>query len=170
MERVLQLDDAVIWGSLSQVSDSKDALISSFARRLQDRKLFKCIDIRMEVEHEINPEHKRSDEIIEEIDKRCECVLSRLNEVVDNVNKPNVAPAILLDSGSRSAYKMESGSQGPLERINVKTGGGALLDLRQRSRVVAGIGDFKFTRAYFNPDCTDAKRTIDDAIQQEIEE
>lgn len=102
-ERILQLDDTVIWGSLSQLRESRDGLISSFARRLQDRRLFKCVDLRTAAEHKIDPDNLRSPELMEEIDRCCANLLSRLREVAIDVNKQGTAPSILLDSDSRSA-------------------------------------------------------------------
>ena len=40
------------------------------------------------------------------------------------------------------------------------------MDLRQRSKLDAGVGDFKLTRAYFDPDCNDSKKTIEDVIEE----
>ncbi len=40
------LDDTVVSSSLSLLREAEDPLIRTFAERLQDRKLFKCIDIR----------------------------------------------------------------------------------------------------------------------------
>ena len=49
MECVLALDDTVVSGALSQMADATDLFISTLARRLRDRKLYKCIDVRAKI-------------------------------------------------------------------------------------------------------------------------
>ncbi|MDE0303819.1 MAG: hypothetical protein OXI87_02880 [Albidovulum sp.] len=83
------------------------------------------------------------------------------------MKEPEAAPAILMDSESRSAFNRESGSQCPLGQINVTKGGGALVDLKGRSRVAAINGYFKLGRACFNPDCSNARMTIEDVVERE---
>ncbi len=170
VETVLRLDDTVIWGSLSQLRDSKDPVISSFAGRLLDRKLFKCLDIRTAVHHEINPQNESDPALSEAIDKCCDSVLSGLEDVREKRTAQDGIPAILLDKASRSAYNTENGSQGPIERINVRTDGGSPMDLRQRSEVVANIGDFKVTRAYYDPDDCGTEMEIRNIIGKEVKE
>lgn len=160
VETALLLDDTVIWGSLSQLRDSTDPVISSLAGRLLDRKLFKCVDIRTEVHHGINPRNEPDPTLADSIDKCCENVLADLTAFQEEMAGSYCIPAVLLDEVSRSAYKTENGSQGPIERINVKTEGGSLMDLRQRSKVVASIGDFKVMRAYYDPDQVNVKKKI----------
>jgi HD superfamily phosphohydrolase len=47
VERVVDLDDTVINGSLSLLGHSKDECIRELAGRLQHRKLYKCFDVRV---------------------------------------------------------------------------------------------------------------------------
>jgi hypothetical protein len=42
----IALDDTVIWGALSLMADAKDECLATLAKRLRDRKLYKCIDVR----------------------------------------------------------------------------------------------------------------------------
>ena len=170
LNTILSLDDAVIWGSLSQLSESKDGLISSFARRLRDRKLFECLDIRTMVHGELNPKNESNSELTEKIDTCCERVLIKLETQRQEMTLKDDRPSILLDTASRSAYKTADGLGSPTERINVKMEGGELMDIRRRSRVVASIGDFKLTRAYIDRDQPDASRTVREIIQKEIKD
>jgi hypothetical protein len=39
------LDDAVVWASIAEMVNAKDALISQLAKGLYDRKLYKCFDV-----------------------------------------------------------------------------------------------------------------------------
>ena len=159
-----------MWGSLSQLREAADPLIRSFAGRLQDRKLYKCADIRAEVHHRINPNHEPDDNLAEQVDECCEKIMSELAVVRTDVRTPNGIPCVLLDTVSRTACKTVIGPQSLTERINVKTEGGSLMDLRRRSRVVDSIGEFRVNRAYFDPDCRNAKESIFDVVEREIKE
>ena len=61
LDNALGLDDLVLWGALSQMVDAEDSLLSEFAARLRDRKLYKCVDIRSRVSHEFDPESTGED-------------------------------------------------------------------------------------------------------------
>lgn len=78
----LMLDDAVIWGALTQMAEATDPLVAGFAARLRDRKLYKCHDIRTQVAHVLDPKSINEDEIIEKIDKCCAGISSKLTEWV----------------------------------------------------------------------------------------
>ena len=166
--RVLQLDDAVIWGALSQLRESKGELIKAFSERLQDRKLFKCVDIRSRIQHAINPRNERNGELDDQIDHCCRIMQGRLREVGNETDKGLAVPGILLDSASRTAYKTVSKWKSQLEQINVKTENGALMDLRERSAVVDNIGEFKLTRAHYDPERPDICGVVEE-IDQTIE-
>jgi HD superfamily phosphohydrolase len=45
LDRYLTLDDTVIWSAIGEMSDASDQRVASLARRLQSRKLFKCVDV-----------------------------------------------------------------------------------------------------------------------------
>ena len=169
VDTALRLDDTVVWGSLLQLREATDRSIKTFAGRLQDRKLFKCIDIREMVQQKIDPENTGNLEKIEEIEKCCAKVLIKLQELKEQDTKRNGIPAILTDEDSRPPYKTGGGSHGPLERINVRTGGGDPIDLKQLSKVVAGLRDFNLTRAYFDRDRQDIGRKIKNIVKEELE-
>lgn len=159
----LMLDDAVIWGALTQMSDATDPLIAEFAGRLRDRKLYKCHDIRTQVAHVLDPKSINTDEIIEMIDKCCAGISSKLTEWA--TNNGNGRPCILIDFDERSPYKPVGQSKGPLDRINIRTDGGTLVDLKERSSVVAALKAYKLFRAY--ADGTDT--TAQDAVRRIVE-
>ncbi len=51
----LALDDTVVWGAVSQMSDATDPTVAEFSIKIRDRKLFKCHDIRTRVTHVLDP-------------------------------------------------------------------------------------------------------------------
>ena len=77
-------------------------------------------------------------------------------------------PIILTGEESRSPYKTVSESRGPLEQINVRTEGGSLIDPEQRSEVAAGLKEFKLTRAYFDRECPELERKINEIVENEV--
>lgn len=163
-----ELDDTVVWGSLSQLREADDRLIRAFAKRLQYRNLFKCIDIRAKVHHKIDPRNEGHSSHIQEIDKCCAKVLIKLQELKEQERGTDDVPTILTDEDSRPPYKRGSESRGPLEQINVRTEGGSLIDLEQRSEVVAGLREFKLTRAYFDRECPELERKINEIVEREV--
>ena len=167
MEQILQLDDSVVIGALPQLCDSHDKLISSFAGRLLERKLLKCVDIRAKVTHIVDRKNEQSVELIRKVDACCKVVLSKLRMLNQDQMQPGDIPYILTDMGQRSAYKTDEKSKEPTERITVKTEGGELLDLRDRSKIVASIDEFKLCRAYFDQE---ENREIGHRINEIIKE
>ena len=45
LDSFLELDDAVVWGSLSMLRESRDQCIAELSGRLSARKLYKAIDV-----------------------------------------------------------------------------------------------------------------------------
>jgi len=162
----LSLDDGVIWGSLSMMADAEDALLREFSVRLRDRQLYKCVDIRGRATHEFDPESKGAPEHLAKIDTCCARINARLTELLKDDR--NEIPKILLDEAKRSPYNDAVGSKGPTERINVRTEGGALVDLKQRSRVVASLPDFTLFRAYHDRCDTESMHLINRTIDEEV--
>lgn len=167
IETVLDLDDTVVWGALPLLRASADPLLSEFSDRLMNRKLFKCIDIRAKVTHELDPKNGRHPETVARIDKCCADVLLKLQEWEQN-NRGDV-PRLLTDQSERTPYKSGEVTGGPIERINVRTDGGELIDLKQRSEVVASLSVFKLTRVYYSNSDKAALDAIDTIIAGEVE-
>lgn len=162
----LALDDTIVWGALPQMAEAKDPLISEFAIRLRDRKLYKCVDIRLEVAHAFDPKAENGDHVIENIDRCCAAINEKLTEWA--AQNSQIRPRILIDDEKRSPYKPVSQSKGPLDRINIRTSGGALVDLAERSSVVAALKPFKLYRAYIDKDDQEANRVIEQTTREEI--
>ncbi|GCA51862.1 hypothetical protein KGO5_04321 [Sinorhizobium sp. KGO-5] len=77
-------------------------------------------------------------------------------------------PRILVDNDERSPYKSVNESKGPLDRINIRTEGGALVDLKERSSVVAALKAYKLFRAYSDRSDTEAQDAMVRIIKGEI--
>lgn len=166
LDIALCLDDTVVWGALSLMADATDPLVSQFSVRLRDRKLFKCVDIRTRVSHEFDPNSNGNSNDTATIEKCCAKVNAKLTEWTNA--KSGDFPRILIDEAKRSPYRDGAGSLGPTERINVRTDGGQLVDLKQRSRVVANLADYRLLRVYHERSDLEASKLIDDTIKQEV--
>ena len=168
VENVLSLDDTVVWGALFQLQDSSNQLIKSFAKRLLDRRLFKCVDVRAKIQHRINPKNEFIPELDDKIDRCCENVKVELIESEKEKRREGDIPAILADTGSRSAYKTVNESASLTGRINIRTEGGELIDLKERSSVVRNISEFKITRIYYDQEQEGITDWVDQVIQTEV--
>jgi HD superfamily phosphohydrolase len=164
----LALDDTVIWGALSLMADAKDICVSMLARRLRDRKLYKCIDVRAKIAHD----RSDSDAISEEADKVCENIKAEITKCLESwsENEPDAPPKCLLDEADRSPYRemYPEDPKAPLNQVNIRTEGDRLVDLSKRSEVVAKLGTYKSFRVYYAEDDEDTKRKLIEIIDVEI--
>ncbi|HXW72173.1 MAG TPA: hypothetical protein VEK34_12145 [Methylocella sp.] len=135
------------------MAEAKNPLVSEFATRLRDRKLYKCIDVRAEVANVFDPLSKNAPETVGKIDRSCTNINEKLKDLLNE--KRLEIPPLLIDEDERSPYRTEKGRSGPTERINVLTDGGSVVDLAERSRIVASLPSFKLFRVYY--DCTNEK-------------
>ena len=157
-EKVLALDDTVIWGALSLFSDSDIPAISEASRRLRDRVLYKCIDIRQTIEQRYGD----SDPEQVEIDEKCAKIEQRIVEKNDQwkAHDPQKLSRILLDRTERAPYKPMTESKGPLNQIRIRMSESKVEDLGAVSRVVNAIRPFKVLRAYHCPHDTEAREFL----------
>lgn len=167
IDHFLNLDDSIIWGALSQLSEAEDRLISDFACRLRDRQLFKCYDIRAHVTRELNPKSEINDDITASIDKCCTKIENKLNEWKKSNEKEK--PRILCDKSERSPYKSVNESAGPLDRINVLTSN-KLVDLKECSSVISALKMYKLFRVYIDRDDAQTSKEAEIIARQEIED
>lgn len=157
----LSLDDTVVWGALSQMVDASDRQVKIMSGRLRDRKLYKCFDVRdYVVSHEKFklPEAEESKkEVYLLIDKCCAQIEFRLDLDL---------PQVLIDKDARRPYKSIEDSHSLLNQIHIRSGG-ELVDLKERSRVVGTLRDYKLLRAYFADSCdeTRIKKIVEEEIQ-----
>ena len=92
IECALALDDTVIWGALSLMADAKDTCISTLARRMRDRELYKCLDVRAKIAHDRSDANSMSDEA----DKVCENIKAEITKCLDgwSEKEPDAPPRI----------------------------------------------------------------------------
>jgi uncharacterized protein len=167
IETALSLDDTVVWGALPLLREASDPLINEFSRRLFTRELFKCFDVRALVSHQLDPHNQREEGISATIDRCCADVLLKLEDW--NKEKSGDVPLLLTDQAERTPYKAGGGSSGQTEQINVRTDGGALIDLKQRSEVVAALSPFKLTRVYHSRSDTKTATAIGQIVSEEVQ-
>jgi hypothetical protein len=123
------------------------------------------VDIRTEVAHAFDPHATGGDELAEKINECCAAIKQKFSESIFVLN--GQLPRILIDEDQRSPYKPVSESKGPLDRINVRTGN-QLLDLRERSSVIAALKSFRLLRAYHSDDDSESKDAIRRIVEGEI--
>lgn len=162
LQNALRLDDSVIWGSLAELCESKDALIAQLAVMLRERRLPKAIDLRTAVSRELGDEAPA-----EVIEKAVLLTRNSLNEWIDEQDAE--LPSIWIDTAQRVPYKEFQEDIGPLNQILIRHNGG-LVDLKEVSPIVDSIRPFKLDRAYvpFHDDGTAKK--IDETIKQKAKE
>ena len=161
----LALDDSVISGALSMMTNSKDRLISNFSERLSNRHLFKCVDVRESLNQKLGlkesansgrsknskakspsksaakqrnsvSEQKRR---IDALDRACYAAEKRLIEFAKE-NSQEI-PIVLVDTAERSIYKQFDESKGPRNQIMIRPGFGddKPIDVASISQVIKAI-------------------------------
>lgn len=154
IERVLALDDTVIWGALPMLADAQDSTVSDLAKRLWKRKLYKCIDIRAELGNKDEDALTKSRASIQE---KIQAWIS-----IDNRNH-----RILIDQATREPYKRLEESDGPLNQIQIMTSDGRQIDICECSPIIKAISPFKLFRAYFDANDSEAREFIEKTIEEE---
>lgn len=158
LDQILALDDTVLWGALSFLTEASYETINSLAKRLRDRQLYKCIDVRERLRTKVGEDAK--EEIVEQA---CQRVDAKIADWL--ASKADVAPRIMTDKADREPYRRFQESKGPLNQIRIKTSSGELVDLVKRSKVVAAISTFKLYRVYVSDD--EARRFVEQTINAE---
>lgn len=168
IECALALDDTVIWGALSLMVDADDVCVSTLARRMRDRRLYKCLDVRAKIAHD----RSDSDAVSDAADKVCESIKAEITQYLDgwSEKEPDAPPRILIDEAERSPYRdmYPEDPTAPLNQINIRTEGGRLEDLSKRSEVVAKLGTYNSFRVYYTEDDEDTKKKLLDIMDAEI--
>lgn len=155
LDQILALDDTVLWGALSFLTGASDDTIKCLAKRLRDRQLYKCIDVRELLRTKLGEDGEE-----DVVEQACQRVDAKIVEWLSS--KTDVAPRIMTDKTEREPYKRFQESKGPLNQIRIKTSSGELVDLFKRSKVVAAISTFKLYRVYVSDD--DARLFVEQTI------
>lgn len=172
IDRVLCLDDAVIWSALHLFAEAEDAAINELGMRLRDRKLFKAINVRDRLILHLRSLHSewRVTDILRsgEIDRACMSIEEKIKEWLSTHS--DGVPRILVDKGERSPYKDFQESKGPLNQIHIRTREGNLVDIKARSEVVAAIETFKYFRVYASGDDDESHEFVQRQIESEAQD
>lgn len=164
IEAALALDDTVVWGALSTLAEAKDQCIAQLAMRMRDRRLYKCIDVRVRIAHDKGDAQSASPEA------DTVCVNIRDELVAWSEKHKNGPPRMLLDEAFRSPYNRLTETKGPLNQINIRTEGGKLVDLAERSKVVAQLETYKAFRVYHPENDAEAMNQINQIIDARIQQ
>lgn len=167
IECALSLDDTVVWGALSLMTESEDACIRDLAKRLRDRLLYKSIDVRANIAHDRGD----SAAMTAEADTVCANIQQEIISCLDQWTKksPDAPPRILIDEAERSPYRELTEDMGPLNQINIRTEGGYLEDLANRSSVVRELKTYKALRIYHGEEDAEAKEKITQIVKEGIQ-
>jgi len=164
IEAALALDDTVVWGALALFADAKDECISHLAKRMRDRLLYKCIDVRGRIAHDKGDAQATSSEA------DAVCINIRDDLVEWSKREKDRPPRMLIDEAVRSPYNRMTETKGPLNQINIRTEGGKLVDLAERSKVVAQLETFKAFRVYHAANDMEAMDEINQIINARIQQ
>jgi hypothetical protein len=114
----------------------------------------------------LDPEGTNADQNVEQVDRSCARLKERLVDWAEQ-NSHDV-PRVLIDEAQRSPYKSIGETHGPLDRINIRTATGDLVDLEQRSSIVAALKPFKLFRVYVSEDDVEARKAIEEIVNGEL--
>ena len=112
IETALTLDNSVVWGALTMLANSSDEVVGEFSKRLRDRSLYKCRDVRSQVVGALNPNGQHSEALSDEIDRCCVAIRTKLTEW--NLENGGVRPRILW---MRRSGRPTSPSTNPRDRL-----------------------------------------------------
>lgn len=166
LEKALALDDAVFWGALPLMIDAHDPLVAEYAKRLQERRLLKCIDVRRHVEgndfiwQDMTLDRRKEHEA--KISLKIKRIMNRVRDLAEN-RKIN-SKKILIDESSRPLYKRFQDSQTHLNQILIKQGD-AILDMAHLSSVVSATSSFEINRVYLSEDDTEGRSAIESLLK-----
>jgi len=172
LDNVLALDDTVFWGALPLMAEAKDPLVRDCAKRLRERHLPKCIDIRRLAEEHcpVSPGMSMDERQTREAELRLAC-----KEIAEAVRKfakgraPN-QPQILVDVSKRTPYKKFQESKTPLDQIRIRLGETGSEDMASLSPAVENAQTFEICRAYHIVDDTEGRSMIENIVRTNLRE
>jgi uncharacterized protein len=165
IDRYLDLDDATVWGALPLLEKAQDAIVADLARRLKNRDLYKCCDVRTMLVEVLGasepPEHV--------VKERCEKIVERLRAWVED--NPKDRHKLLVDWAERKPYKTFHESKGLLNQILIRSDrGDGLVDLGSRSPVIRAITPLGSWRIYIPRKDAATRRIVDEAVKEAAHE
>jgi HD superfamily phosphohydrolase len=149
VEKALLLDDAVFWAALPLMKNAADCVVSDCARRLRERKLLKCLDVRRRIEGRYPVRQGMSVEDRREREARISLEVKTVMQKAEEVAAERSADQkqILIDEDKRSPYKKFQDSQTPLNQILIRQAGG-FEDMANLSSVVSSVESYEINRIY----------------------
>lgn len=162
LERAMALDDSVVMGALPLLAEAEDKLVADFARRLLERRLFKCIDVRERLRHALGKNEDSEQRLV----IAQQAVKNRLGEW--SAEHSQDFPRILRDEGRRNPYKrFQDGQSSLLDQILIQEPSGDIIEITDCSELILSIRTFEFFRVYVASDDSDARKIVDDAIEEQ---
>lgn len=165
LDSVLALDDTVFWGSLEMMADADDEGIANLAKRMRDRKLPKCRDIRPKLEAIVESQSGSAEERAKRMNRAIATIERGLTEW--NESNPDTAPRIFVDKGKRDPYS-RGDEKGPFNRIHIKDENGDISDIADHSPMIAALKPFEMFRAYVYSDDTEAQDVVESIVEDAI--
>ena len=172
LELAVALDDLVFWGAVPLLMEAEDKVVADRARRLWQRDLPACIDIRLLLEQEIP--FGRGDDLrarqlrSARIQERCKRIVAgieaRLNDRAADL------PPILIDQARRQPYKRFQDSRSMLNQILIHHGPDQWLDMADISAVVASAETIDICRVYVSRGDREGEDMVKNIIRTTPEE
>jgi len=166
LDLALCLDDTVVWGALSMMVDAKNPTLAKFSKRLRDRQLYKCVDVRPRIVKALADKDLSPAELVNRIAAIWKAIEAGLKDHMGN--GVDEVPRIVADRASRTPYKPIEESKGPLNQVNIQTLDRGVVDLRTVSQVVENLEPFNLLRLYVAADDAEAKARIEKVLDMEI--
>lgn len=169
IENATALDDTVIWGALSQLQESSNNRIKFLAEAMQNRKMYKCFDLRHELKLRSSITNENDARVNDALlNEACEVAYEEVSELLTKLESQSEGepPRLLLDKDKRVPYKKVSNS-GAQNQINIESApNGKCVDIREMSEVVRSINEFRLDRVYFQRDDSSIKQTIEQIVEK----
>ena len=162
IEFSLSLDDQVFWGALPMMVEAEDAVVADWARRLRERRLPKCLDIRKKLEHMCPVEKGGEQARNATLKLQCDFVCQ---EIETAKRAPEFSESlILVDQTRRAPYRKFQDSRTPLNQILIRQESGDVFDMAERSPIVASAETFELCRVYIAEGDNEAKDMVENII------
>ena len=153
----LDLDDAVVWGALPLLADSKDPIVKDAASRLRCRQLYKAFDVHTSIS---GGRAGGGGETEQHVRRFTRLLGERIKADQSLVNR------ILFDRFERDPYK-QKGYDTPhaIGRIHIMQDGRPI-DLAHVSTVVGALRPFEVYRLYVAPDDDRARKIVEETLAE----
>ena len=172
LDRAVALDDAVFWGAVPLLMEAEDGVVADRARRLWNRDLPKCIDVRLTLEQgtplERGADQKARTERNARIKRRCQQIVLAVETWA--AGRSETTAPVLIDQVSRQPYKRFQDSKTMLNQILIRHGTDTSLDMADISPVVASAETFEVCRVYIAKGDSESEAMIQNIMRTTPEE